>query len=191
MKGEAIMEKIILSEKRELDIYINPQRQNLLRCMRIAGLPLTPKGIADRIGISASSVQHHIRKLVEIGVVELSHTAQVHGITAKYYRVSPKTVQIGVLRKDGHMEERLALLQSILSRVFIGFSDYCANESPNETGLRQQGDMLSGVIKLGKDEAYELHTIIRKFLDEHEQEGKEGDAWEYALVAYPVTQANE
>ena len=61
------MEKIILSGKRELDIYVNPQRQNLLRCMRIASIPLTPKGIADRIGVSASSVQHHIRKLLEIG----------------------------------------------------------------------------------------------------------------------------
>ena len=185
------MERIILSEKRELDIYINPQRQNLLRCMRIASIPLTPKGIADRIGVSASSVQHHIRKLEEIGVVELSHTAQVHGITAKYYRVSPKTVQIGVLGKDGLMEERLALLQSILSRVFIGFSDYCAKESLIEKDPRQRGDMLSGVIKLGKDEAHELNTIVRHFLDEHEREGKEGEAWEYALVAYPVTQGNE
>lgn len=188
------MEKIILSGKRELDIYINPQRQNLLRCMRIAGIPLTPKGIANRIGVSASSVQHHIRKLMDIGVVELSHTAQIHGITAKYYKVSPKTVQIGVLRKDGLIEERLALLQSILSRVFIGFSDYCVKESLNESDTRQQGDMLSGVIHLGKDEANELYTIIRNFLDEHEQEGterKEGESWEYALVAYPLTPENE
>ena len=185
------MEKIILSGKRELDIYVNPQRQNLLRCMRIASIPLTPKGIADRIGVSASSVQHHIRKLLEIGVVELSHTEQVHGITAKYYRASHKTVQIGVLGKDGLMEERLALLQSILSRVFIGFSNYCAKESRIETVPRQRGDMLSGVIKLGKNEAHELYTIVRNFLDEHEHDGKEMESWEYALIAYPVTQANE
>ena len=89
------MEPIVLSGKRELDIYVNPQRQNLLRCMKIAGVPMTPKQIADRMGISPSSVQHHIRKLAELGIVELSHTERIHGITASYYRALPRTVSIG------------------------------------------------------------------------------------------------
>ena len=185
------MDTILLSGKKELDIYINPQRQNLLRCMRIAGIPLTPKGIADRIGISASSVQHHIRKLMEIGIVVLSHTEQIHGITARYYKVSPKTVQIGGFDKDSFKEERLALLQSILSRVFHGFSDYCEKESLSETGPRQHGDLLSGVVRLSNDEAHELYDVIRDFLGKHEGEEREGDAWEYAVMAYPVMQEHE
>ena len=58
------MEPIILSGKKELDIYVNPQRQNILRCMQIKGEPMTAKQIADQVGISASSVQHHIRLLL-------------------------------------------------------------------------------------------------------------------------------
>ena len=180
------MESIFLSGKRELDIYLNPQRQNLLRCIRIAGVPLTPKGIADRIGISASSAQHHIGKLAEIGLVELSHTQRIHGITAKYYRVSPKTVQIGGFDKDGLREERFCLMQSLLSQVFLGFTDYCEKQPKNETGGGQFGDMLSGVIRLSDGEARELYAMVRDFLREHEREGKEGKAWEYALIAYPV-----
>lgn len=66
------MEYIILSGKKELDIYVNPQRQNILRCMQIKGEPMTPKQIADQVGISASSVQRHIRLLKELGIVEQS-----------------------------------------------------------------------------------------------------------------------
>ena len=73
------METIELSGKKELDIYINPQRQNLLRCMQIAGVPMTAKQIADKIGISASSVQHHIRLLAELGIVEQSHIDRFTG----------------------------------------------------------------------------------------------------------------
>ena len=68
------METIVLTGKKELDIYMNPQRQNILRCMQIHGAPMTAKQIADQIGISASSVQHHIRLLKELGLIEQSHT---------------------------------------------------------------------------------------------------------------------
>ena len=44
------MEPIILSGKKELDIYVNPQRQNILRCMQIKGEPMTAKQIADQVG---------------------------------------------------------------------------------------------------------------------------------------------
>ena len=180
------MESIILSGKKELDIYLNPQRQNLLRCLRIAGVPLTPKGIADRIGISASSVQHHIRKLAEIGLVELSHTKRIHGITAKYYKVSTKTVRIGGFDNDELREERFSLIQAILSGVFAGFTAYCAKRPKDEPEDRQFGDMLSGVMRLNEGEARALYVKIRDFLREHEGEGEEGEAWEYALIAYPL-----
>jgi DNA-binding transcriptional ArsR family regulator len=37
------------------------------------------------MGISASAAQHHIKKLMELGLVALSHTRRVRGITASYY----------------------------------------------------------------------------------------------------------
>ena len=89
------MDTIVLQGKKELDVFINPQRQRLLRCMNLAGEPLTPKQIADRMELSPSSVQHHVQKLLALGLVELHHTETIHGITARYYRVAAKTVRIG------------------------------------------------------------------------------------------------
>lgn len=180
------MDTIVLSGKKELDIYINPQRQKLLRCMRIAGVPMTPKQLADQIGISASAVQHHIKKLVELGAVALSHTKRIRGITASYYRVLPKTVRIGAQIEDEHEDQRFALMQNSLNSMFSGFSQYLkSNRSRVEQG-EQHGEMLSGVIHLTWEEAKELYDVIRAFLDSREEKKEDTAPWEFALIAYPV-----
>ena len=180
------MEPIVLTGKKELDIYINPQRQNILRTMQIHTLPMTAKQIADLVGISASSVQHHIRLLRELGIVEQSHTEQIHGITATYFRVLPRTVRIGSLVADEHSNQRTAIMQANLNSVFTGFLSYCADTSEQSVGDGPFGDMLSGIAHLRADEAKQLYTLITDFLQAHESAESHTAAWEYALIAYPV-----
>ncbi len=181
------MDTIVLSGKKELDIYINPQRQKLLRCMHIKGVPMNPKQLADEIGISASSVQHHIKKLVELGIVELDHTARIRGITASYYKVLPKTISIGGKNADKNDEQRLAIMQNSINAIFSGFTEYCKSNRARMEQDAQHGDMLTGIIRLKQEEAKELYGIIRAFLDSHEQtENRDAAPWEYALIAYPV-----
>lgn len=56
------MEKITLSTKKELEIYMNPVRQKLLRLLGRSKIPMTPKQLSEKLEISPSSVQHHIKK---------------------------------------------------------------------------------------------------------------------------------
>jgi len=182
------MDTMVLTGKRELDIFMNPQRQNLIRCMKISGVPMTPKQISALLGISPSSVQHHIRQLVELGLVELSHTEQIHGITASYYRILPKNIQIGSLVDDENRDQRLALMQADISRVFSGFTGYCMANSEATVGIEQFGDMLSGIAHLTPQEAKELYAMISAFLDAHEEPAAGAKPWEYALIAYPVSE---
>ncbi len=184
------MDTIVLSGKKELDIYINPQRQRLLRCMKISGVPMTPKQLSDQLGISASAVQHHIKKLVELGIVELSHTERIRGITASYYRALPKTISIGGQIADENDEQRLAIMQNSMNSMFSSFTDYCkSNRARMEQGA-QHGDILSGVVHLTREEAKELYGLIRTFLDSREERKDGTSPWEYALIAYPV-EAND
>jgi DNA-binding transcriptional regulator GbsR (MarR family) len=180
------MEPIVLTGKKELDIYVNTQRQNILRQMQIVGIPMSAKQIADLVGISASSVQHHIRLLCELGIVEQSHTQQIHGITATYFRVLPRTVRIGILVADDCSNQRVAVMQANLNRVFTGFLTYCAKTSEESVGFSQFGDMLSGISHLRDDEAKALYVLITDFLQAHETVAERTSAWEYALIAYPV-----
>ena len=185
------METIVLSGKRELDIYVNPQRQNILRLMQIAGVPMTAKQIADQVGISASSVQRHIRLLGELGIVEQSHTEQIHGITATYFRVLPKNIRVGGLRDDGENNQRIALMQADISQRFAGFLAYCQALGARISDEDRFGDMISGITYIKPSEAKELYQMIRSFLDAHECRSADSDAWEFAIIAYPVGQAQD
>ena len=181
------METIRLQTKEALNTYINPQRQNILRRMRIAGEPMTPKQISDRVGISPSSVQHHIRKLLSIGVVALDHTRSVHGITAKYYRIVPKMVQIGSPVPDGSDQQRVAVLQNALASTFAGYSEYYGVRQAAANPAEQFGDMLYGILHLTNEQAREVYGLILSYIQSHELKTAGSSAWEYALIAYPVS----
>ena len=180
------MDTIVLKGKKELDVFINPQRQRLLRCMNLAGEPLTPKQIADRMALSPSSVQHHLRKLLALGLVEPHHTETIHGITARYYRVAAKTVRIGSLTENTLLPQRMALLQALLGTVFEGYAAYCAANPAPAVQAAPYGDLLSGIVRLTPEEARTVQETIRGFLDAHERQEAVGEPWEYALIAYPA-----
>ena len=180
------MDSITLQTKQELDIYVNPQRQNILRRMRIAGEPVTPKQLADQIGISPSSIQHHIKKLLSIGLVELDHTELIHGIVARYYRLSPKPISIGLALEDNLQEQRMAVLQNAMTELFSGFVNYCENDHQAIRPGEPFGDMSYGIVHLEPEKAKELYALIHDFIQRHETKTPASRAWEYALIAYPV-----
>ena len=197
------METVVLSGKRELDIFINPQRQRLLRELTLAGEPMTPKQLSGRLGISASAVQHHIQKLCSLGVVAQSHTERIRGITAHYYQALPVTVRVGYGVEQGYENQRLTLLQNGVNNVLQGFDRYLQGEAatraqsgtPNPDADMQAethaensatGDVLWGVSRLTQEEARTVMALIRDFLQAHETPAPDRQAWEYALIAYPV-----
>ena len=50
-----------ITTREQLDVYMNPQRQRLLHEMQVLARPATCKQLADAMGISASSVTHHMK----------------------------------------------------------------------------------------------------------------------------------
>ena len=180
------MQTITLTGKKELDIYINPQRQRLLRALTLANEPVTPKQLSTTLGISPSSVQHHIAKLVELGVVGLSHTQRIHGITAHFYQALPVTVRIGYVPDAGDAAQRLALIQNGVNAVLTGFSHYVAQGERRTAEGMPVGDVLWGISRLQPKEAQELFAQIRQYIAAHEAPVSAGEPWEYALIAYPA-----
>ena len=67
---------ITLVTRKQMDIYMNPQRQRLLKAMEVSGVPMTPKQLSNVLKISASSVSLHIRKLEELGLPLLFHAGR-------------------------------------------------------------------------------------------------------------------
>jgi DNA-binding transcriptional ArsR family regulator len=175
---------IILKTKKDLDVYINPRRQELLRVMQIENKPVTPKELSRKMGISSSSVQYHIQKLLGLGVIELHHTEIIRGITARFYWLPPRTVSLGRAPHSAENAQRLALMRNSLTSTFEGFSEYFTHcESPPEEA---QGMMGWGIVHMEEGEIRALKRIIHNFIHEHEKPETKGVAMEYALLAYPI-----
>jgi len=175
---------IVLQTKKELDIYVNPRRQELLRIMQLLNRPVTPKELSRKMGISASAVQHHMHKLLEIGIVELHHTETIRGITARLYWLPPRTISLGRTPGNPENTQRLALMQNSLTHAFARFSRYFLRcKSARQEAL---GDMNWGILRMREDEVRELKQIIAHYIHEHEKPEAEGIAMEYALLAFPA-----
>lgn len=183
------MKKIALTTKEELNIYMSPTRQQLLRELSISGIPMTPKILAGRLQISASGVQFHIKKLMSLGLIELDHTEKINGITASYYKPAEVTVQIGLNLTDGLTQERELLIQDSIARIYDGFNKQMTKRvrlhgELDPDSLTKWGDIVTGVIHLEQQESDELIKLITEFLDKHGKATKTSSPWEYALIAY-------
>lgn len=183
------MKKIKLTTKKELSIYMNPVRQQLLRQLNLKNSPMTPKMLADKLNISASGVQHHIKKLMSLDLIQLDHTEIINGITASFYKPTYATVQIGLEKTDDTASQRDVLMQSLLSQVYEGFQAQkgkvlkkYGSESCIAAG--QLGDILTGILYLKESESEELLKIISDYIKDHSQPDSERAPWEYALILY-------
>jgi DNA-binding transcriptional ArsR family regulator len=182
------MRKIILSTKEDLNIYMNPTRQEILRILTLNSDPMTPKMLSDRLGISASGVQHHIKKLLGLNLIELDHIEVINGINAKLYKASDVTVQIGLESDDGTSHQRKAIMQASISGVYDRFNSHLeevVSKNPIRTDeFAAHGDILTGIVHLSENDSAELMSIIRDYIDDHSTPSKEKSPWEYALILY-------
>lgn len=178
---------IYLSTREELNIYMSPVRQELLRTLRLSGGAMTPKGLADRLDISPSSVQHHLKKLLSLGVVEVDRQARINGITATYYRETSATVRIGMGGVDEMREEWEAMTTGMANRSLQGFLQAVRSAPkglPDEE-LAKRGTMLNGVVRLTPKEREELMELVSNFFRAHDAPTPERtECWDCMVLAY-------
>ncbi len=177
-----------LDTKDKLNIYINPVRQQLLHELAVAESPLSPKALSLKLNISASSVQHHIKKLLTLGVIAADHTESINGITATFYKPLPVRVQIGIAQS--FTNEKLALLMQLVSNVMAGFTRVLERHQNKKLpgDLSNYGDVLTGIAYIAEQEREELFGIVNDYIQKHEIPKENADAWEYAVVLYNTTE---
>ena len=190
------MKKIALTTKEELNIYMSPMRQQLLRQLSIENAPMTPKMLADKLKISASGVQHHIKKLMLLGLIELDHTEVINGITASFYKPVQVIVQIGLGRDDDLARQREVLVQDLIAQVYDGFRTKMKKrielqEDRDPDNLKKWGDIHSGVAYLNEQESKELMKLVDTFIAQHTAPKADSSPWEYAIIAYNAEELHD
>ncbi len=183
------MNPIQLTSKEDLTIYMNPIRQKLLRELTLSKLPMTPKMLASKLSISPSSVQHHIKKLMPLGVIELDHQELINGITASYYKATNVSVQIGLDKSDDTMMQKHVFMQNSLANVYDGFRSRMSKRAEIMVDIEPQqlakwGDIMTGVVHMKEQDSIELLKLISTYIEEHALPSADTNAWEFALILY-------
>lgn len=181
---------IVLRTKKELEVYMNPSRQEILRELGRVGEPVTPKYLSDRLGISPSSIQFHLKKLETLGVIRLDHTEQIRGITARFYTLSDVDISIGEHLGEYH-QEREIILENMVHHVLQGSlrklsaqTDLSVDKASGE--LLCDGDIFTGIAFLTQEEARRLHKQLLTFMEAHTRKRPGTHPWEYSVLAYKM-----
>ena len=82
----------------------HPLRREVLRLFMTTDAALSPREIARGFNRPLSNVSYHVRKLDEVGAIQLTSTAQVRGSLQHFYRPNDD------LRSIGWVMEALGLL---------------------------------------------------------------------------------
>jgi DNA-binding transcriptional ArsR family regulator len=179
---------IVLRTDKELKILMSPMRQKIIRLMSREGKPVTAKNIADILNISPSSAQHHVKQLQKVGIIEFDHNEIINGITARYLKLSDKTISIGSGIDDDLSSERDILARNILSNTYSRYQKLVTSKRKELMDEYKKGnimaDQLSGVVHLTTEEANELHAIMDGFIKKHSKASHNTHPFEYALIAF-------
>ena len=176
---------LVLTGEAALKIFINPTRMRIVEEMSLHPAPITPKALADRLGLSPSSAKHHLMKLASIGVVLLDHQEMIHGIQASFYRLTDKTISLHAADPAPRKLAAIAMRPNA-ARVPHGLFDSLARWQ--EAGAQEQDrwGMLDtdGVIHLTKEEAEDLEAEIYAFVAAHTAPRPGTAPIRYNLMAY-------
>jgi len=85
---------LIIDTKEKYKIVYDPTRQEIITVMRNVGLAMTVKDISLHMNLPHGKVYYHVKKLLSIEALKLSHTELINGITASYYVVNFKNIKI-------------------------------------------------------------------------------------------------
>ena len=154
----------VLSDPKTFELLADPTRRQIVNLLKAR--ELTVSQIADQLAKTPQTIYHHIHKLVEGGLVEVSRQETVENFIEKYYRATAEIFEVrhGEGGEDLDEADVESVLRSLSSSGLIGkIDDKSVSRSLNilkkmrtlsfGPGLQEKLDKLNDA-----DLAIKLHT---------------------------------
>lgn len=108
----------------------DPYRMKILMIFNSnCGEAMTVKEIASAMGEPHGKVYYHVKKMMDIGALEVVKTQKINGITAKYYVTTFDEIKID--EEGSHFDEdhptRVDAYTGMISSLFNQFRDMCVD----------------------------------------------------------------
>lgn len=155
---------ITLKTMNEIKIISNPIRMRVLRNYYAIGKPATVKQMAVYMGEVPANIHYHVKKLLEINVLELDHTENVNGITAKFYKPSAKSIKIDDENNtisDGYINEK----EIIVSNIFDDGKKEFIKSLKAHHNDDEKGTLFASSIELTEAEYQEVVAYITDLVE--------------------------
>lgn len=97
---------VFINDPEEIKLVADETRMRMLELL--GGKERTSKELAEALDISQQLAYHHVKKLVDAGLVEISRTEQTGNITVYYYRAVAESFILSLsVRSDELVDQRV------------------------------------------------------------------------------------
>ncbi len=173
------MSKIFYANtKEEIRAMTDPYKMEILIYFQIKkDSSLTVQDIATLMNETHGKIYYHIKKLVDIGALELVSTKKINGITAKYYQVTYDEFQIGNIEAEEKSKaEDLAVdgIKAFMTKTFDTIRDQFIESLTDENFTKEdqqlkenQPSIMSFDIGFSEESYEEFLNDVQALFEKH------------------------
>ena len=172
-----------LIEKKQFRVMLHPVRQEMLHLLRLWGKPVSANRMAERMHLSPSGAQSHLRKLVDLGVVAELERTREDGVKLYYYQARNVKLRLCLGRDDAFQGEREALAANLTDGTFRSLLS--TSYRHDEKTIEEYGVLRFGALHMTTEQRRGLMEVVDQYLDRlgvPQPNAKEH--WEYVLLAF-------
>lgn len=158
--------KIINTDK-EMKVFTDPYRMKIVHTMMDSTKPMTVKQIADTLGEVPAKVHYHVKKLIEIELLELDHIEIINGINAKFYKLLYDRFQVKFAEDDteSNLEAQASYIYKTINRLISTFQE---DLEERKVIMIKSGDT-EHELNLAHYDMYLTHEEFHDFLKEYNE----------------------
>jgi predicted ArsR family transcriptional regulator len=167
--------ELVLKTIKEIRVFQDPYRQQIIKALEEFRRPATAKQIADALGEPASKVHYHVKILENYKILKLSHTENINGIIARFMEVTHDSIKI--LRPDDKKarDEVYSMIEDTFDHMKHNFIDKLKAIPDNADESSFNGSLKTGIIYMTEDEAKEMEGFLEEKAEKTKQfRNKEG-----------------
>lgn len=145
-------------------------RRKIIFLLRVK--ELTVSQISGELGVTPQAIYHHIKKLEEVGLIEVSREERIDHIIESYYQATAETFicSIGSLSKEAVKVDMLDVLEGLNKIGFkVETSDEIASKLVDLEAkmMKHKGEnkLKNAVIKLEKDMDFMTLEMVKSYAD--------------------------
>ena len=111
----------VISDPEACRLLADEKRRSIIYLLRAK--EMTVSQIADELNLAPQNLYHHIKKMLEADLVEVTREVRVGSLIESYYRATAEVFQITVGQTSGSKELQTANIAAILASLKkIGFN---------------------------------------------------------------------